>query len=153
MGNGGLTSLDVKIDGLDFTLNNSSEVTYFYQGTNLILSSLGFSGTIGVDRLLSISFGGLGGYSFTDYASVGFAYDTFGSVSISPAVSADAAADHASTACDRAWCARFARLVEEAKDGSISTRNLWTNRDARCCIVAAGGYRVTAGTRSTLRGR
>jgi hypothetical protein len=67
-------------------LNNSSEVSYFYQGANLILSSIGFSGAIGGDRLLSISLGGLGGYVFTDYASVGL--DTLGSVSISPAVSA-----------------------------------------------------------------
>ena len=45
----GLTAMDFKIDGLDFKLNNSSEVTYLYQGSTLILTSLAYSGKIGVD--------------------------------------------------------------------------------------------------------
>jgi hypothetical protein len=62
----GLTAMDFKIDGLDFKLNNSSEVTYFYQGSTLILTSLAYSGKIGVDQLFAISLDGVGGYSFTD---------------------------------------------------------------------------------------
>ncbi len=62
----GLTALDFKIDGLDFTLNNTSEVTYFYQGSNLVLASIGYSGQIGTDKLFTISLGSLGGYAFND---------------------------------------------------------------------------------------
>ena len=62
----GLTALDFKIDGLDFTLNNTSEVAYFYQGTNLVLASIGYSGQIGTDKLFTISLGNLGGYAFND---------------------------------------------------------------------------------------
>jgi hypothetical protein len=66
----GLTALDFKIDGLDFTLNNTSEVAYFYQGTNLVLASIGYSGQIGTDKLFTISLGGLGGYAFNDSGSL-----------------------------------------------------------------------------------
>ena len=72
----GLTALDFKIDGLDFTLNGMSEVAYFYQGTNLILASIGYSGQIGSDKLFTISLGGLGGYTFNDSGSL-----TVGSIS------------------------------------------------------------------------
>ena len=70
----GLTAMDFKIDGLDFKLNNSSEVKYFYQGANLVLASIGFFGTIGNDHLLS----GSGGYFFADNRE-----STVGSVSVS----------------------------------------------------------------------
>jgi hypothetical protein len=79
----GLTALDFKIDGLDFKLNNTSEVTYFYQGSTLVLASIGYSGTIGLDQLLSITLGGVGGYFFTDNAPGGWGYNTVGSVSVS----------------------------------------------------------------------
>lgn len=77
----GLTAMDFKIDGLDFKLNNSSEVTYFYQGANLVLASIGFFGTVGKDHLLSFILGGTGGYFFADNG--GSASDTVGSVSVS----------------------------------------------------------------------
>jgi hypothetical protein len=78
--NNGLTAMDFKIDGLDFKLNSSSAVTYFYQGATLVLASIGYSGQIGNDKLLSISLGGIGGYSFSD----GVPGDlTIGSMSIS----------------------------------------------------------------------
>jgi hypothetical protein len=79
----GLTAMDFKIDGLDFALNSSSQVTYFYQGSNLVLASLFYGGTIGTSQLLSITLGSSGGYSFTDNAPGGAAFDTIGSVSIS----------------------------------------------------------------------
>ena len=72
----GLTALDFKIDGLDFTLNNTSDVAYFYQGTNLVLASIGYSGQIGTDKLFTISLGNLGGYAFNDSGSL-----TVGSIS------------------------------------------------------------------------
>jgi hypothetical protein len=79
-GNHLLTAMDFKIDGLDFKLNDTSEVTYFYQGSTLILSSLAYSGKIGVDRLFAISLDGVGGYIFTD----GVPGDhTLGSLSVS----------------------------------------------------------------------
>jgi hypothetical protein len=79
-GNNGLTAMDFKIDGLDFKLNNSSEVTYFYRGSSLVLASIGYSGQIGNDQLLSISLGGVGGYSFSDGV---LGDNTIGSISIS----------------------------------------------------------------------
>jgi len=79
----GLTAMDFKIDGLDFKLNNSSEVSYLYQGSTLILTSLAYSGVMGSDRLLSINLGGVGGYLFTDSTSGGPAYNTVGSISVS----------------------------------------------------------------------
>jgi hypothetical protein len=81
--NNGLTALDIKIDGLDFTLNNTSAVAYFYQGSNLVLASIGYSGKIGTDQLFSISFGGVGGYSFTDNAPGSSGQNTIGSISVS----------------------------------------------------------------------
>lgn len=79
----GLTAMDFKIDGLDFGLNSSSQVTYFYQGSTLVLASLLYGGIIGSDQLLSITLGGLGGYFFTDNAPGGSAYNTVGSISVS----------------------------------------------------------------------
>jgi hypothetical protein len=76
----GLTAMDFKIDGLDFSLSNSnsSEVSYSYQGSILVLTSLAYNGKIGSDILFAISLGGFGGYSFTDDGN-----QTIGSVSIS----------------------------------------------------------------------
>jgi hypothetical protein len=74
----GLTAMDFKIDGLDFSLNNSSEVMYFYQGSNLVLASIGYYGKIGTDQLFSFSLGSLGAYSFS-----GIGDNTFGSISVS----------------------------------------------------------------------
>src|SRR5260221_9758501 len=54
LGNG-LTAMDFRIDGLDFKLNNFSEVSYFYQVSNLVLASLGYRGAIGNNQLLSLS--------------------------------------------------------------------------------------------------
>jgi hypothetical protein len=79
LGNG-LTAMDFRIDGLDFTLNNSSEVSYFYQGSNLVLASLGYSGAIGDSQLLSLSLGGFGAYFFSDNTP---GEGTVGNVSVS----------------------------------------------------------------------
>lgn len=79
----GLTAMDFKIDGLDFALNSSSEVSYFYQGSTLVLASLFYGGTIGTDQLFGISMGGSGLYAFIDGASGGSAYNTIGSISVS----------------------------------------------------------------------
>ena len=76
--NGGLTAMDFKIDGLDYNLNSTSEVAYYYQGSNLVLASIGYSGQIGTDKLFTISLGGVGGYSFNDNGSL-----TVGSISVS----------------------------------------------------------------------
>jgi hypothetical protein len=76
--NGGLTAMDFKIDGLDYNLNSKSEVAYYYQGSNLVLASIGYSGQIGPDKLFTISLGGVGGYWFNDNGSV-----TSGSISVS----------------------------------------------------------------------
>ncbi len=82
-GNGGLTAMDFKIDRVDFGLNGSSEVSYFYQGSTLVLASLFYGGAVGSDGLLSIAIGSSGGYFFTDSAAGGSAHNTIGSISVS----------------------------------------------------------------------
>jgi hypothetical protein len=57
---------------VDYNLNSTSEVAYYYQGSNLVLASIGYSGQIGTPS------GGVGGYSFNDNGSV-----TVGSISVS----------------------------------------------------------------------
>ena len=79
LGNG-LTAMDFRIDGLDFKLNNSSEVSYFYQGSNLVLASLGYRGAIGNNQLLSLSLGGFGAYFFRDNVP---GESTIGNISVS----------------------------------------------------------------------
>ncbi len=79
----GLTAMDFKIDGLDFTLDGSSAVAYSYQGSTLVLAGLIYGGQIGTDQLFSISLGSNGLYTFTDSAPGGSAYNTFGSISVS----------------------------------------------------------------------
>jgi hypothetical protein len=79
----GLTAMNFTIDGLNFALNNWSEVTYAYQGSNLVLESIFYGGIIGNDMLLSISLGGAGAYSFTDNDPGGSRYDTVGTISVS----------------------------------------------------------------------
>jgi hypothetical protein len=81
--NNGLTAMDFKIDGLDFSLDSSSGVAYSHQGSSLVLAGLIYGGQIGTNQLFSISLGSNGLYSFTDSAPGGSAYDTFGSVSVS----------------------------------------------------------------------
>ncbi len=71
-------SWTLKIDGLDYNLNSTSKVAYYYQGSNLVLASIGYSGQIGPSKLFTISLGGVGGYSFNDNGSV-----TVGSISAS----------------------------------------------------------------------
>jgi MYXO-CTERM domain-containing protein len=79
----GLAALDFKIDGLDFQLNNTSAVAYFYQGSKLVLASIGYSGSIGPDQLLSITLGDNGSYFFTDNAPGSIVQNTVGSISVS----------------------------------------------------------------------
>jgi hypothetical protein len=74
----GLTAMNFMIDGLDFTLNNSSEVGYYYNGSTLVLDNIGYTGTIGNFELTGVS---LGGYYFGDSAPGGWQYDTNGSLS------------------------------------------------------------------------
>jgi hypothetical protein len=80
LANGGLAAMDFMIDGLDFKLNNSSEVSYFYRGSNLVLASLGYSGAIGSNQMLSLSLGGFGAYFFSDNTP---GESTIGNVSVS----------------------------------------------------------------------
>jgi hypothetical protein len=75
----GLLSMNFYIDGLDFSLNSSSEIGYNYNGSQLVLNNIGYTGTIGNFELTGIS---LGGYYFGDNANGGYIYDTNGSLSI-----------------------------------------------------------------------
>jgi hypothetical protein len=78
----GLTAMDFKIDGLDFKLNSSSEVGYYYNGSTLVLDNIGYTGFIGNFELTGIS---LASYYFGDSAPGGYIFDTNGSLSITPA--------------------------------------------------------------------
>src|ERR1700733_318251 len=77
----GLTAMSFTIDGVTFGLDSSSEVAYFYSGSNLVLAGLAYGGQVGADTLFSITLGSTGAYSFTDAAKTGL--DTIGSVSVS----------------------------------------------------------------------
>jgi hypothetical protein len=76
----GLTAMDFQIDGLTFTMNSSSEVGYYYNGSTLVLDNVGYTGVIGNFELTGIS---LSGYYFGDSAPGGYKLDTNGSVSVS----------------------------------------------------------------------
>jgi hypothetical protein len=66
-----------------FGIDSSSSVSYFYQGSTLVLAGLIYGGQVGTDALLSITLGSSGGYIFTDNAPGGSAFGSFGSVSVS----------------------------------------------------------------------
>jgi hypothetical protein len=74
--------MDFKIDGLDFKLNSSSEVGYYYNGSTLVLDNIGYTGFIGNFELTGIS---LASYYFGDSAPGGYIFDTNGGLSITPA--------------------------------------------------------------------
>ena len=78
----GLTSMNFLIDGLNFTMNSSSEIGYYYNGSTLVLDNIGYTGTIGTFELTGIS---LGGYYFGDSAPGGYIYDTKGKSNLSVA--------------------------------------------------------------------
>lgn len=84
MGGGTLAAgnLNFEIGNVDFNSTNSSaSVTYFYQGSNLILAGLILSGQAGVSHLFSITLGTLGGiYTFSDNTPGDY---TFGSATVS----------------------------------------------------------------------
>jgi hypothetical protein len=75
----GLTSMNFQIDGLNFTMNSSSEVGYYYNGSTLVLDNIGYTGIIGNFELTGVS---LGGYYFGDSAPGGYVYDTNGSIGL-----------------------------------------------------------------------
>jgi hypothetical protein len=77
----GLTAMNFTIDGVNFGLDSSSSVSYFYAGSTLVLAGLVYGGQVGTDRLFSITFGTTGGYIFTDTTKTSL--DTIGSVSVS----------------------------------------------------------------------
>jgi hypothetical protein len=77
----GLTAMDFKLDNLDFALNSSSAVSYFYQGSTLVLAGLIYGGQVGASELFSITLGTNGLYNFIDYANGSL--NTFGSISVS----------------------------------------------------------------------
>lgn len=77
----GLTAMNFVIDGVTFGLDSSSAVSYFYQGSTLVLAGLVYGGQIGADTLFSITLGSNGAYSFTDSANRSL--DTIGAVSVS----------------------------------------------------------------------
>jgi len=77
----GLTAMSFTIDGVTFGLDSSSEVSYFYSGSTLVLAGLVYGGQVGADTLFSITLGTTGAYSFTDTAKTSL--DTIGSVSVS----------------------------------------------------------------------
>lgn len=77
----GLTALNFTIDGVNFGLDSTSSVAYFYQGSALVLAGLVYGGQVGTDALLSITLGSTGGYTFTDSAKPSL--DTIGSASVS----------------------------------------------------------------------
>jgi hypothetical protein len=79
--NGGLTAMDFKIDNVDFGLNNSSAVSYFYQGSSLVLAGLIYGGQVGTTQLFSITLGNNGLYNFTDVANGSL--NTIGNISVS----------------------------------------------------------------------
>jgi hypothetical protein len=91
--NGGLTALSFALSdpknsngpSLTFGLDSSSSVSYFYQGSTLVLAGLIYGGQVGTDALLSITLGSSGGYIFTDNAPGGSGFDSFGSVNVSVA--------------------------------------------------------------------
>jgi hypothetical protein len=91
--NGGLSGLSFALSdpknsngpSLTFGLDSSSSVSYFYQGTTLVLAGLIYGGQVGTDALLSITLGSSGGYIFTDNAPGGSGFDSFGSVNVSVA--------------------------------------------------------------------
>ena len=61
----GLTALNFTIDGVNFGLDCTSSVAYFYQGSALVLAGLVYGGQVGTDALLSITLGSTGGYTFS----------------------------------------------------------------------------------------
>jgi hypothetical protein len=63
--------------------DTSASVTYFYQGTSLVLASLALFGNAGPDSLFSFTLGSSGFYVFADNAPGGAIYDTIGSLSVS----------------------------------------------------------------------
>jgi hypothetical protein len=89
--NGGLAALSFTFTDpnanapapVTFGIDSSSSVSYFYQGSTLVLAGLIYGGKVGTDTLLSITLGSNGGYSFTDNAPGGSGFDSFGSVSVS----------------------------------------------------------------------
>jgi hypothetical protein len=83
-GSGGLltpTALSFNIGGTTFGLDSSSLVSYYFQGSNLVLGGLIYSGQDGTDKLFSVTFGSNGGYVFTDSTSKSL--DSIGTVSVS----------------------------------------------------------------------
>ena len=77
----GLSAMSFTIGGVTFGLDSTSAVSYFYQGTTLMLAGLIYGGQVGTDALFSITLGNNGGYIFTDSANTRL--DTIGSVSVS----------------------------------------------------------------------
>jgi hypothetical protein len=85
VGSGGtLTAgnLNFEIDHVNFNSTNSSaSVSYFYQGSTLVLAGLILNGQAGLDHLFSITLGSNGGiYTFSDNAPADY---TFGSAKVS----------------------------------------------------------------------